>query len=281
MKRGNKNRKKLLIYLWKSLEKRTSISFEQTHQVVTDKINWSTLMWTLHDTFWGITGFLPGNPRLKPIETTTSGKFSSTDPTFAWWKGVTICCNGSKSFTKITKFHRNPVMKKTNELKSESENSSLLDIFHLFAVGLFFPLWFCCLTFWWMECTQCCTDPVFVKVASPSFHGCPAETSHPQCVYTETCWLQSMQFWNWHIQSLELDRHLMEILNDAPKNADTIYAWYMLAYLLLHTVSQGFLERFLNVLCKKDVFSLTTDVFLHPAQVCYLDVQNCNRDLHN
>ena len=46
-------------------------------------------------------------------------------------------------------------------------------------------------------------------------------------------------------------------------------------------ISQGFLERFLNVLCKKDVFSLTTDVFLHPAQVCYLDVQNCNRDLHN
>ena len=47
------------------------------------------------------------------------------------------------------------------------------------------------------------------------------------------------------------------------------------------TLSQGFLERFLNVLCKKDVFSLTTDVFLHPAQVCYLDVQNCNRDLHS
>jgi len=38
------------------------------------------------------------------------------------------------------------------------------------------------------------------------------------------------------------------------------------------TVPQGFLERFFNVLCKKDVFSLTTDVFLHPAQVCYLDV---------
>ena len=45
--------------------------------------------------------------------------------------------------------------------------------------------------------------------------------------------------------------------------------------------TQGFLERFLNILCKKDVFSLITDVFLHPAQVCYLDVHNCNRDLHN
>ena len=52
-------------------------------------------------------------------------------------------------------------------------------------------------------------------------------------------------------------------------------------FLCLKIGAQGFLERFLNVLCKKDVFSLTTDVFLHPAQVCYLDVQNCNRDLHN
>lgn len=192
VKRGNKNRKKLRIYLWKSLEKRTSISFQQTHQVVTDKINWSTLMWTLHDTFWGITGFLPGNLRLKPIETTTSGKFSSTDPTFAWWKGVTICCNGSQksqSFIEIQWW-------KKQMNWSQSLKISLLDIFHLFAVGFFFPLWFCCLTFWWMECTQCCTDPVFVKVASPSFHGCPAETSHPQCDYTETCWLQSMQFRN-------------------------------------------------------------------------------------
>ena len=41
--------------------------------------------------------------------------------------------------------------------------------------------------------------------------------------------------------------------------------------------AQGFLERFLNFLRKKDVFSLTTDVFLHPAQVCCLDVHNCNR----
>ena len=37
----------------------------------------------------------------------------------------------------------------------------------------------------------------------------------------------------------------------------------------------SFLERFLNVLCTKDVFSLRTDVFLHPAQVCYLDVLAC------
>lgn len=55
--------------------------------------------------------FQEKNPRLKPIETTTSGKFSSTDPT-SWLKGVTTCCNRSECFTKIAKFHRNRWWKK-------------------------------------------------------------------------------------------------------------------------------------------------------------------------
>ena len=47
---------------------------------------------------------------------------------------------------------------------------------------------------------------------------------------------------------------------------------YISLIILYNLYSLSFLERFLNVLCKKDVFSLTTDVVLHPAQVCYLDV---------
>ena len=54
--------------------------------------------------------------------------------------------------------------------------------------------------------------------------------------------------------------------------------WVSMEYLPafgLNSWPLSFLERFLNVLCTKDVFSLRTDVFLHPAQVCYLDVLAC------
>lgn len=147
MKRGIKNRKNLLIYLWNSLEKKVNrfLSNKRTKlwriksigQLLCERCMIHFNGFEYHFTSYQLTGFLPGkDPRLKPIETTTSGKFSSTDPT-SWWKElqpVAIDPNlsqKSQSFIEISD--------EKNELKSDLQ-ISLLDIFHLVRVGLFFSL---------------------------------------------------------------------------------------------------------------------------------------------